>query len=296
MKATKILPLFAIAAIASQSACEAATSGYANDCGAWLPVAAKIPIYKRIQAYVEYQPRWQRNHINHFSESIIRTGLGYEFNNHWSAFSGYYWSARMDKELNHENRLWQQVSYTTKHGRWQVQNRVRLEETWRKKYEGASVRVRNQVRVAYTVGRSPWYLVTSEEPFFNLNSPEKGPESGLAQNRLFVGVGRKLNRYMRMEIGYMNQYQFNRTKVPDQMNHVLFSQVAFDFTAKKAKPETKLARLPVSAVVALAPLLVYTGLSNKTTLMFDTPSTDVHDDVPVHASLRHLAQHKQHTI
>jgi len=48
-------------------------------------------------------------------------------------------------------------------------------------------------------------LVVQDEIFFNLNSPTNGPDSGLDQNRVFVGINRSLNKHMNVDAGYQFQ-------------------------------------------------------------------------------------------
>jgi hypothetical protein len=74
-----------------------------------------------------------------------------------------------------------------------------------------------------------------------LNTPESGPERGFAQNRLFIGLGKRINSYARIEVGYMNQYRNSKEPKPDVINHALVTQISLDFTSFK-KSQTKLAR------------------------------------------------------
>lgn len=223
------------------SASAAATAPSEHDMGGWIPITVRFPIRRRLQGYFEVQPRWQRNHESKFSENIIRTGLGYEFSKSISVFGGYYYSAHYDPELNHENRLWEQITFSRKFGAYSVQSRLRMEESWRPKYEGCSIRIRNQLRVTRDIAKTPYYVAVSDEPIINLNSPEDGPRGGFAQNRLFIGVGKKINSFTRIEVGYLNQFRNSPGKKPDIMNHALVAQVSLDFTALKRKSQTKMA-------------------------------------------------------
>ena len=53
--------------------------------------------------------------------------------------------------------------------------------------------------------RKQWSFVLYDEIFVSLNAARNGPRSGFDQNRLFVGLNRKINRYVSMDIGYQNQ-------------------------------------------------------------------------------------------
>lgn len=75
-----------------------------NDRGAWLPVSAKIPLFKNLFGYIECQPRWQKLHVSPFSENQMRAGIGYDINKNLSIAGGYFWSAHFDPTLNSEHR------------------------------------------------------------------------------------------------------------------------------------------------------------------------------------------------
>jgi len=174
----------------------------------------------------------------------VRLGAGYEFNKKFSIFGGAYWSSHFNPELDWENRLWEQATYTSQIGKLTLQNRLRLEQLQRAQYEGRSWRIRHQIRITYPISSSRnWYLIATEEPFFNLNAPENGPHPGFNQNRLFFGVGRRVNTCTRMEIGYLHQYK-NNTDKPDLVNRVLLIQLSFDLTGLKKTKSMKLAAAP----------------------------------------------------
>jgi hypothetical protein len=128
------------------------------------------------------------------------------------------------------------------------------------------MRLRNQVRVTYDLGESPYYLAVSDEPFYNLNDRPRGPVAGFAENRLFVGVGKRINRFTRVEVGYMNQYKNNRTGGPDKSNHVLLASLNFDFTARKPVKQYKLASSEKQ--IAAAPQVVISDFYSPSALMF----------------------------
>ena len=224
-----------------------------RDSGYWAPITLRAPIYKKWQAAVEYQPRWQKAAEKHLTESIVRFGAGYEFNKKFSIFGGAYISSHFKEDLDWENRLWEQATYTSKLGRFTIQNRLRLEQIEKEEFVGSSWRIRHQLRVTTPVPKyRNWYLVASEEPFFYLNSAENGPRQGFNQNRIYFGVGRQINACTRLEVGYMHQYKNNRGD-PDLSNNLLLTSLTVDLTALKRSPKksnTKLASVPQSAVAS----------------------------------------------
>lgn len=279
-------------------------SALLQDYGAWVPVSAKFPILRRLEGYVEGQTRFQKNHVHDLSEQILRVGLGYRLNRRWTVYSGYYWSGRFDEEFNHEHRLWHQITYQKRIGKLTIQNRFRAEESWRIAYLGPSVRLRNQVKLSYPIANTRWYVTAFEEPMINVNAPSDGPEPGFTQNRIFVGIGRQINRFTRWEIGYLNQYRNSRTARPDIVNNVLASQLAFDFTQPSTqsklarKPQTKMAITPGNGTeLDCAPQLVMTSLASAPELLFcHNAAQDSNLAAPLHGALRQIAQSHQHPI
>jgi hypothetical protein len=219
------------------------------DMGSWMPMSLQIPVYKRLSLYSEIQPRLQRLPERHFTELQNRVGLSVDVTDNFSLTGGYFLAAHYNPTLNYENRIWEQATYSFRAGNFRIQNRSRLEQIWRETYEGASWRFRHQIKVMRPIGRTKWYVVGSEEPFFTLNTIDKGPEQGLVQNRLFVGMGRNINPYMRVECGYMNQFRNGQRGKPDQFNNLLIAQLAIDL--RKWRPsQSKVASKPAAAAPA----------------------------------------------
>jgi hypothetical protein len=239
-----------------------------RDYGSWLPITTKIPLWRKWFLYSELQPTFQQSHHPVFSEMQIRPGLGRQLNSHWAVLAGCFWSPHFDQKIDNERMVWEQVSYSRKFEAITFQNRFRPEEVWHSTYRGPETRIRNMVKVTYDIGASPYYIAVSEEPFYNLNSIKKGPVSGFAENRLFVGIGRKINWCTRLEAGYMNQYKNSRTNAPDKSNHLLVVNLSLDFTAKKPVPKNyKLAKNGAD-VVASVPQVVMSDFYTPMTVMF----------------------------
>lgn len=252
-------------ATAPVHAAAAATKSPA-DMGSWLPITLQVPLYKRLSLYSEIQPRLQRLPENHFTELQNRFGLSVDVTDNFSLTGGYFLAAHYNPVLNYENRIWEQATYTFKAGNFKVQNRTRLEQIWRETYEGASWRFRHQIKITRPIGHSKWYVVGSEEPIFALNTIDKGPEQGLGQNRLFIGMGRNINRYMRVECGYMNHFRNGQRGKPDQFNNLLIAQLAIDL--RKWRPaQMKVAAKPPATMPAPVKLA--------------SPSDEAHKDLSV---------------
>lgn len=246
--------------------------GLEYDYGTWLPLSVKFPIWRKWQGYFEVQPRFQKNAIKTMTENQMRTGIGYQFNKNWSGFAGYFWSLHQNPEWNNEQRIWTQLGYQKQVGSVQFQNRFRCEDIWRYTYKGAAVRLRNQVRITKSFKDSQLYLYASDEPMYTLITRTNGPAPGFAQNRFIVGVGRRINWFTKVEVGYMNQYRNSSSSKPDIMNHALICSLALDFTnRKKQVKDTKLA-LKIQdnhATLHYAPQLYFRDLAHPASMLFD---------------------------
>ena len=62
-------------------------------------------------------------------------------------------------------------------------------------------------------------LIVGLEPFVDLRDTDWGGESGLGQNRVFIGVGWRMSDKLTLESGYMNQYVW-RDAAEDRVNHL----------------------------------------------------------------------------
>jgi hypothetical protein len=154
---------------------------------------------------------------------LIRPGIGYEIRSGIKVWAGY---ARLRSRnsagrVADENRYWQQVDWRAGQvlgGR--VIQRVRLEQ--RSINTGDDLRVvlrfmTKYVRPISTDGDAS--LIVSLEPFFDLNDTDWGGDSGIAQNRTFVGAGRRVSSKLTLEAGYLNQYIF-ADSAENRVNHL----------------------------------------------------------------------------
>lgn len=62
-------------------------------------------------------------------------------------------------------------------------------------------------------------LIVSLEPFMDLRDTDWGGDSGLGQNRLFVGIGARTSDNVTLEAGYMNQYIWSDSG-ENRINHL----------------------------------------------------------------------------
>lgn len=124
-----------------------------------------------------------------------------------------------------QHRVWPQVTLSRRGARFAGSNRSRLELRFIEGLDPTAVRLRNGTRFTRTLGGGPWYVAVSDEVFFNLNDAG-AIETGFAENRFFVGGGRKLDEQLRVESGY--QMRFVDLPARDLIQHTLVLTLAFD--------------------------------------------------------------------
>ena len=160
-----------------------------------------------------------------FLTSIVRPGIGYQLTDSATIWAGYGWIRNSPigggPDFD-ENRIWQQLTWSTKLSPFNVGLRPRIEQRivetgddlgWRFR-QFASARAPLNERLTFVV----W-----DEVFIHLNDTDFGTRSGFNQNRIFVGLGWKWNSdtpKSRVEVGYLNQH-INSTSGQNRTNHLL---------------------------------------------------------------------------
>jgi len=139
--------------------------------------------------------------------------LGYGFIN-----SQNYLPSTDEKQGINEHRIYQQFITRQNIGRVNVQHRYRFEQRC---IESQDFRMRFRYFLAFSIPLNnkemidkTFYLSSYNEIFLNHN------DNVFDRNRLYGGIGFKLNKQARVEIGYMNQFLNNGNR--DQINLITF--------------------------------------------------------------------------
>lgn len=169
----------------------------------WTLLTLNKELSQRWRAYLEIQPRIGED-VSHLERLLVRPAIGYRLNSKVSVWQGYGFTPLFEPEYQAEHRLFQQLSFEDKVKAGDFSNRTRLEERFIDGVGETAFRLRNMARFSHPVSADKrWALVGYDELFWNLNSTRLGPESGLDQNRLFLGVSREVNAAYRVETGYL---------------------------------------------------------------------------------------------
>ncbi len=162
------------------------------------------------------------NGIGDLEQLLLRTGLGYNLseNNNILLGYGYVLSENYDENTDDklqvdEHRIYQQFISKQQFKGISLQHRYRFEQRF--------VESDFKLRFRYFLGMNiplnqketnKFYLSAYNEIFLNATT------SIFDRNRLYGGMGYKLNENIRFEIGYMNQ--FFETSSRDQLNIISF--------------------------------------------------------------------------
>lgn len=166
------------------------------------------------------------NAIGDLEQLLLRTGIGYNLTeNNNDVLLGYgfihsqnYVDNSDDKIQVNEHRIFQQFITRQSFSRVNLQHRYRFEQRW---IEDEDFRLRFRyflsLNVAINNSRitdNTWYGSVYNEIFIN------NDQILFDRNRLYVGIGYRLNKTARFEIGYMNQFLNNANR--DQINLITF--------------------------------------------------------------------------
>lgn len=195
-----------------------------SNLGNWLIYIGSKKINNRFNWHNEVQYR-NYNAVGDLEQLLLRTGIGYnltEGNNNILLGYGFihsqnYIPNQEDKVNVDEHRIFQQFITKQKISRISVQHRYRFEQRWiesdfrmRFRYFLAiNVPLNNAEMMANTV-----YFSAYNEVFLN------DQERVFDRNRLYLGMGYRLNNSVRFELGYMNQFLSRNER--DQVNLIAF--------------------------------------------------------------------------
>lgn len=175
-----------------------------------------------------------------FSQGLVRPGVGYALNNTWTVWAGYAY-IRTDQPYattpSNEQRVWEQVSWQHIAGRTDLSSRTRLEQRFHSAGSDTGWRLRELGKLMHPLGqKGVWLIAAYDEIFVNLNSTNFGAKSGADRNRVFVGPGINVGKPLRFEVGYLNQYTFNRNG-PDKVDNLFSINAFWNFSHKGSPPE-----------------------------------------------------------
>jgi len=195
-----------------------------SDLGNWLIYIGSKKLDNKWNLHHEVQYR-NYNAIGDLEQLLLRTGIGYnltENGNNLLLGYGFIHSQNYigttDEKVNvDEHRIFQQFITKQKIGKVGLQHRYRFEQ----RFAGDDFKLRFRYFLGInipitTVGEknNPIYLSIYDELFINTVAQV------FDRNRLYGGIGYKINDNLKMELGYMNQFLNQKSR--DQVNILAF--------------------------------------------------------------------------
>lgn len=205
-----ILPFFAI--------------GQASELGNWMIYIGNKKLNSKYNLHHEVQYR-NYNAVGDLEQLLLRAGLGYNLSeNNNNLLIGYgfilsenYIGDTNDKVSVNEHRIYQQFTTKQQFKRVSLQHRYRFEQ----RIVEEDFKLRFRYFLAINVPISKDQLVDKTIYFSAYNEVFLNTEVAVFdRNRLYGGVGYKLNRTIRFELGYMNQFFSKGNR--DQINVISF--------------------------------------------------------------------------
>ena len=195
--------------------------GQDSNFGNWMIYFGNKQINSKWNLHHEVQYR-NYNTIGDLEQLLLRTGLGYNLTEKTNILMGYgyilsenYLGDTDEKFQVNEHRIYQQVITKQSFKGISFQHRYRFEQRFVE--DDFRLRFRYFLNVNIPMSKkegNPWYLSAYNEVFLNTES------SIFDRNRLYGGLGYKINDSVRIEVGYMNQ--FFETGSRDQLNIMTF--------------------------------------------------------------------------
>ena len=197
--------------------------------GSWFIYFGNQKINEKLNWHNEIQYR-NYNIINDRNQLLLRTGIGLNLtqnnNNILLGFafieSQNYTPNTNEKLYSKENRIFQQFITKQNFGRIFLQHRYRIEQRFinddfkiRFRYFlGLNVPLNNKLMAENTI-----YLSVSNEIFINKELPMYD------RNRLYGAIGYLINKYLKVEAGFMNQTLEKSNR--NQFQLVIFNNLPF---------------------------------------------------------------------
>lgn len=187
-----------------------------SDFGNWLIYIGNKKINPKWNIHNEIQYR-NYNVIGDLEQLLLRTGLGYTFNeNKNNVLIGYgyilsenYISGTDEKTSVNEHRLFEQFISKQTIGRVKLNHRYRFEQRF--------VEADFKMRFRYFLGINIPFNETGNYYFSAYNELFLNTKNAIFdRNRVYGGIGYQINKNIKLEAGYMNQ--FFETSSRDQVN------------------------------------------------------------------------------
>jgi hypothetical protein len=216
----------ALTAIACLLPVYAAQADTGNDFQQWTLLFVNHHLNEKWSASMQVENRL-RDDASEVDKQVFKPGGYYRFTDTFQLGVGYKYVKKKDSK--DEQDPWQELFFNPAPiGKWDWAHQFRWEQRTGDGLDGVVHRLRYLLHVTHPLGESgKYYFAAQEAVRFNAASKNSGPVDGFEQSRLYFGVGRKMSHKLKIEVGYLWNYQLERDG-PDHSNHVFRLQFLMD--------------------------------------------------------------------
>lgn len=155
------------------------------------------------------------------SQTLIRPSINYHIDKVNSIAAGYTWIYNFTPQATRNfnvHDLWQQYQLITKFNDLELNSRSRLEEQFIQRNSKTRWRYRQLFNIIKPINSNIIDFISVSNEFFLLlnDSSNTSNNRGYTENRLYIGIGQKLNKDDLLQIGY--QYQHIRRFKQSNLN------------------------------------------------------------------------------
>lgn len=201
-----------------------------DDLQAWGITVVNLKVDDKTSLSLQTESRIHNN-MRDMEQFLLIPGIAYKLHPNVTVGAMYTFFQDFRPRYNLENRTSEEITLHKTFKKFNNLNlayRARLEQRFIERTGGMSLRLRHRTRAVYPIKDTGWYIVAQNEFFHNMNNLKNGPKQGFDQNRLFGGVGKKVNEKLSLEGGYQMLYSNNPGAAIDQVGHQIFVMVNYD--------------------------------------------------------------------
>jgi hypothetical protein len=197
-----------------------------NDFQQWSLFFANHHLGETWSASIQVENRL-RDNASEVDKQIFKPGGYYRFTDTLQLGVGYKYVKKKDSK--DEQDPWQELFFNPAPiGNFDWAHQFRWEQRTGSSLDGVVHRLRYLLHLTHPLGDSgKYYFAAQEAVRFNAASNDTGPVDGFEQSRLYFGVGRKMTPKLKVEVGYLWNYQRER-EGPNLSNHVFRLQFLVD--------------------------------------------------------------------
>lgn len=215
---------------------------YANQ--QWLQYYAQLNVSPKWRLLADAGLRRQ-DYLRHPAMVLARAGVQYHVDPDFSVAAGiaYFGLYRGSALARDERRTWQEFSYQQQHGRFYLQNRLRLEQRFFSERpagaEGFNYRARYRFSCQFPINHNALlartlFLQAGDEFFVNFG--RQVIYNLFDHNRLFLGLGYKLNNSFQLVLNYVYQYAQKNAPASFEETEVFWLSIVHSASVRKKEP------------------------------------------------------------